>query len=281
MKKSGLFSYKLSIKRIPRILTSPLRIQPVYIIIGAQRCGSTSLYEYLTSHPHIAPAFVKEVHYFDVNYKNGNLWYRAHFPTLFQQHYVHLVQDYQLITGESSPYYIFHPHAPGRIAQNYPGIKIIALLRNPVDRAYSHYQHQVRLGLENLTFEDAIEHEPERLHGENEKMLNDENYFSFNHQAYSYLARGRYAQQLATWLNLFPRQNLKIIPTDELDANPQNTMDTLFDFLNLPAWKIISSHQFHQARYDTMNPTTREQLEAYFSPHNQDLNELLGVEYDW
>jgi hypothetical protein len=155
------------------------------------------------------------------------------------------------------------------------------LLRNPVDRAYSHYQHQVRLGLENLTFEDAIEHEPARLHGENEKMLSDENYFSFNHQAYSYLARGRYAQQLATWLNLFPRQNLKIIPTDELDANPQNTMDTLFDFLNLPAWKIISSHRFHQARYDTMNPTTREQLEAYFSPHNQDLNELLGVEYDW
>lgn len=281
MKKSGLFSYKLSIKRIPRLITSPLRIQPDFIIIGGQRCGSTSLYEYLISHQHIAPAFVKEVHYFDLNYKKGHFWYRAHFPTEIQQQYIRRRRQYRLITGESSPYYIFHPHAPSRIAKTFPDIKIIALLRNPIDRAYSHYQHQVRLGLENLTFGDAIEQEPARLHGEYEKMLTDESYFSFNHHAFSYLSRGLYARQLVVWRNLFPRDNLKVIHTEDLDKNPQSIMDSLFEFLNLPPWKLNSQKRLHQASYQKMGPSTREQLEAYFAPHNQELMELLGVAFEW
>jgi hypothetical protein len=163
---------------------------PRFIIIGAQRCGTTSLYSYLIGHPYVASALQKEIHFFDLNFKKGVSWYRTQFPQLGEQGF---------ITGEGSPYYIFHPHVPKRIFDTVPRAKLILLLRNPVDRAYSHYHHEVKLGVEPLSFEDAIDREEERLHGQGEKIIADESYYSFNHQHYSYLCRGVYAYQLTVW----------------------------------------------------------------------------------
>ena len=129
---------------------------PNFLIIGAQRCGTTTLYNQLVSHPDISPATTKELHYFDINFSKGIQWYKEQFND-------------ERIIGEASPYYIFHPLCPKRIFDIIPEVKIIVLLRNPVERAYSHYWHEIRLGKENLSFEDAISEESSRIKNESKK----------------------------------------------------------------------------------------------------------------
>ena len=136
-----------------RLLTSSLRSLPEFLVIGGQKCGTTSLHRYMKQHPNIIPPYKKDSGYFDANYYRGFSWYRAFFPLRSQmdklrtggQHYT---------TGEVTTTYIHHPLAAGRAAKALTGeVKIIALLREPAARAYSHYQHMVRTGREDLSFE--------------------------------------------------------------------------------------------------------------------------------
>src|SRR5205823_10005526 len=179
-----------------RATTNPLRLMPDFIIIGTMRGGTTSLYSYLTAHPYIGSAYMKEVHFFDVYYSKGLPWYRAQFPSSVQKYYAERVQKQSFITGEASPYYLFHPHAPKRIAKILPQVKLIVLLRNPVSRAYSHYYHEVTGGHEKLSFEEAIACEEERIGKEAEQLAQNEQYVSYKHRHFSYLARGIYVDQL-------------------------------------------------------------------------------------
>src|SRR5437588_2037479 len=156
-----------------RTMTNQVRLLPDFLIIGGQRCGTTSLYYYLINYPGISPACTKEVHFFDVNFEKGPGWYRAQFPTVIGKSYAKYARKHSLITGEASPYYLFHPHAPRRISALIPKVKLIALLRNPVDRAFSQHWLEVQSGYETLSFKEAIESEQERLAGEWEKMLED------------------------------------------------------------------------------------------------------------
>ena len=167
---------------------------PHFLIIGAQKCGTTSLYNYLIQHPQVCAASQKNF-IFDIYFQKGLNWYYNQFPLI--------KLNKLIITGEASPYYLFHPHAPKRIAKTLPNVKLIVLLRNPVDRAYSHYYHQVKMKTESLSFRQAIEEENKRLQPELIKMLENENYHSLPYQYYSYLARGRYIEQLQNWMNFF------------------------------------------------------------------------------
>src|SRR5947209_20310719 len=160
--------------------THPLRMMPDFIIIGTMRGGTTSLYSYLTTHPHIGSAYMKEVHFFDVYYSKGIGWYRSQFPSSIQKYYAEYVQKQQFITGEASPYYLFHPHAPKRITKFLPQVELIVLLRNPVSRAYSHYSHEVAGGHEKLSFEEAIECEQERIGKEAERLARNEHDVSYS-----------------------------------------------------------------------------------------------------
>src|SRR5215471_396843 len=151
-----------------RGMSSSMRVMPDFLIIGGQRCGTASLYYYLTEQHGIISAATKEVHFFDDFYTRGLDWYRAQFATVTYKYYIESVLRHPFITGEASPYYIFHPHAPRRIAQVLPHVKIIALLRNPIDRAYSQHWLEVKGKYETLPFEEAIKREPERIAGEHE-----------------------------------------------------------------------------------------------------------------
>jgi hypothetical protein len=290
-------SFPLVLKRLPRILTAPLRVLPDFIIIGAQRAGTTSLYEYLTAHPCVAAAFIKEVHFFDNNYAHGLNWYRAFFPIALVRDFLRRggtgVPNCRLLSGEASPYYLCHPHAARRVRETLPGIKLIVLLRNPIDRAYSHYHHHVRLGIETLAFEQAIAQEEARLSGEYEKMLADEHYYSFNHQAYSYLARGRYAEQLERWFSYFPKEQILILKSEDFQQNIPRTMDAVFQFLELPPRHSseypteLLFRKHHEASYPPMsellfrNAAIRTQLIKYFEHYNQKLYDLLESNFGW
>src|SRR5581483_7937596 len=216
-----------------RTITSSIRLLPDFIIIGAQRGGTTSLYAYLSQHPQIAPAVTKEVHFFDNNFEKGIGWYRTQFPFLIEKSIAKNIGKQNFITGEASPYYLFHPHVPERVAKVVPGAKLIVLLRNPVDRAYSHYYHEVELGHEKLSFEEALAQEEARTHEECARIVADQHYRSYNHQHYTYLSRGIYANQVQRWLNLFPREQLLVIKSEDFYADPDGIFQQTLAFLDV------------------------------------------------
>jgi hypothetical protein len=248
---------------------------PDFLIIGAQKCGTTFLYHLLCQHPYVEPATTKEVHFFDTNFAEGVQWYRSHFSPPSQQ------DGRKILTGESSPYYIYHPHAARRAAKVVPRAKLIALLRNPVDRAYSDYNHKFREAREHLSFEEAIEAEEDRLRGEKEKLLADEDYHSPKYRKYSYLSRGIYVDQLVEWDRHFDRDQLLVLKSEDFFENPRESYERVLGFLGLPMWQAGASGQRNEGEYGEMTLATRRRLEAYFEPHNHRLYEFLGVDFGW
>jgi hypothetical protein len=256
-------------------LTGSLRGLPSVLIIGAQKSGTTSLFNYLVRHPDVFPSLRKEVHYFDFNYDRGLKWYRAHFP------YTHQLRRGTL-TLDASPYYQVHPLVPQRAAELLPGVKLVALLRNPVDRALSHYQHEVRGGRETLSFAEAIEKEPERLAGEEKRLREDPSYYSYNHHRYSYMQRGLYVEQLRRWVEHFPRSQLLVLQAESLFRAPAEVTGEVYRFLGLPPHKLELKKPFVQVGYDRQMPADlRSKLVNYFEPYNRELFQWLGQEYDW
>jgi len=262
-------------------MTCRFRVLPHFIVIGAQKCGTTSMYKYLIKHPSIISAYRNEVHYFDQNFKKGICWYRSNFPSSLYMKYFQKISKNIHITGEASPYYIFHPLVPKRVFDLLPKIKLIALLRNPVDRAYSHYNHEMRKGRETLTFKDAIDKETERLSGESRKMLRNKNYYSYNHHRYSYLARGIYINQLKVWMDFFPKEQILIIKSEDLFNKTQEIMNQVTDFLNLPQRKMSDNKKYNVFKYQKMDPKVRIRLSNYFRPHNQRLYKYLDRDFGW
>lgn len=255
--------------------TARLRPLPDFLIVGAQRAGTTALYEYLRRHPAVVGPAWKEVNFFDVHYPRGEAWYRGHFPIGARS------RRLGSIVGEASPSYLFHPLGPERIRALLPDVRLIALLRNPVDRAHSHYHHEVELGREPLSFEDALEREEERMRGEQERMLADPEYFSHAWWNFTYLARGRYAEQLERWLAVFPRDQLLVLPSEQLFDRPGEAYARILEFLGAPPHELGSYPRVFGRDYSAMRPATRRQLADYYEEPNRKLSELLGQELGW
>jgi hypothetical protein len=253
--------------------TSPARMLPTFLVVGAKRAGTTSLYRYLTRHPGVLScAMGKGTHYFDVCFTRGWGWYRSSFP-LARGH---------AITGEASPYYMFHPLAPARIAAALPGVRLIMVLRDPVDRAWSHYHNERSLGTEPLSFEDAVAREVERLGGEAERMTSDPAYQSFAWRHHSYLARGRYAEQLERLYNLFPPDQVLVLQSEALLADPNVALGPVWPFLGLAPFTATDRLTYKPGgEYETMPAATRDCLNAYFGEHNERLYRLPGVRFRW
>jgi len=266
----SLYQVGLGMTARLRALTTETRL-PDFLIIGAQKCGTTYLYEKLTEHPHVAPALTKEVHFFDNGYHHGVAWYRGHFPA----------KEGNDITGEASPYYIFHPHAARRVQQTTPHAKLILLLRNPVNRAYSHYHHEARLGYEPLSFAEALAQENQRLQGEHEKMLTNEHYYSHAHQHYAYRSKGLYADQLQGWFDIFPQDQLLVLQSETFYQNTPVVMRQVTDFLGLSAWDSWQLSNPKRKGYAKMDPALRQSLATYYQPHNQRLYEMIGADFGW
>jgi len=260
------------------IASSPVRRFPDFMIIGGKRCGTTSLHNYLVEHPLVAPLFpsrqkIKGVHYFDSNFHRGRAWYRSHFAT-----FLTTTPLFRRTVGEASPYYLFHPHAADRARAFVPNVKLIVLLRNPVDRAYSHYRERCRQGVERLSFEEALEHEEERLKGEEERMLLDPSYYSFSHEHLSYVAQGYYARSLGRWTSLFDVSQFLILPSEDFFRDPRATYGKVLDFLGLPAFTPASFDRYNYHPGPSMLPPTRERLIVRFRPWNEELGDLVDFE---
>jgi len=262
-------------------IRSGLRAEPSFLIIGSQKAGTTSLFNYLLKHPCVLGPTQKEVHYFSDNFLKGRSWYQNHFPPLTAVYRRAVKTGRRPVTGEASPYYIFHPCAPERVHSTLPKAKIIVMLRNPVDRAYSHYKYHVKLGAEDLAFEDALNVEEERLAGEDEKLIADDSYFSFNHKMFSYQSRGRYIEQLKRWARYYSVGDMLIVRSEDFFEDSESIFADVLRFLGLPEHRLPEYQKFNAGGGDRMNPETRARLLDYFAPYNKRLYQFLGREMGW
>ena len=261
--------------------TNRSRVMPEFVIVGGQRCGTSSLYRYLIEHPAIAAATTKEVHFFDVNYARGAAWYRGHFPTSSHLRAVGRRTGMRPTSGEASPYYLFHPRAPYRLADMLPDAKLIVMLRDPVSRIVSHYHHEVALGHEDQPFQRAIELEPERLAGEEDRILREPSYHSYAHQHHSYFARGLYAEQLERWFSVFPRERFLVVESRRFFKDPTGELDRVLTFLGLPPQRRAEFEAHNTRAYAPVDVEVMAGLYERYEPQNRRLYDLLGEEYGW
>lgn len=272
----GKLKYGLIIRNFSYI-TSPIRIFPDFLIIGGVRCGTTSLYYDICEHSCVLPAAYDEIGFFDSNYELGFNWYKSMFPTKLQRKKIES-RTGVCITGEDTPFYFWDRIAAERIRKKLPDIKLILQLRDPVDRAYSNYNLSVRGGSETLSFEDSIKNEIVLL--EKNDNFESEEIEKFIRPR-SYIAKGLYYNQIRKWFELFSKDQIMVINTEDLSNNPNQTLQKIFEFLKLPNEKIENIQNRKVADYKPMNKETRRFLNDFFKPHNKKLFRLLGNSFNW
>lgn len=223
----------------------------------------------------------KGVHYFDSNYPRGDAWYRSHFPTEAARRRAEQAAGGPVVVGEGSPYYLFHPLAAERAGRDVPEARILLILRDPIERAFSHYRERVREGAEDLSFGDALAAESDRLAGEEDRIRNDPRYLSYAHEQQSYRAQSEYAPALARWLAHFPRDRVHVLAAEDFYAEPQKTCDQTFAFLGLPPAPLRDAKAWNAAPSRQLEPETRQALAEHFAPHNAELERMLDVTFDW
>lgn len=258
-----------------KLARSPLAdrcMLPSFLIIGAQRSGTTSLFRYLRQHPDILRPLKKEIDFFDRHWHRGLQWYTTHFP----------LRRPGKITGEASTNYLFHPACPARVRSLLPGVRLIALLRDPVARAFSHYQHERRGGNESRPFAEALAADAEAVRDAHCRLAAGELADSWIHRHHSYAERGRYAEQLARWRECFPPEQLYVTTAERFYREPDEVCAEIFDFLGLARYRIRAARAHNAARYDeTVPEAERRRLEAYYDGLSATLSRDYGIATQW
>jgi hypothetical protein len=254
------------------------RVLPDFLVIGAQRAGTTALYHGLVQHPQVLGAVAdKEVHFFDLHYGDGIDAYRGAFPTRASVRRA----EAEVKVGEATPYYLFHPAVPARVGAALPHARLIAVLRDPVERAWSQYRHEVDLGYEDLSFEEALAREDERLAGAAAQLERDASATSFAHQHHSYVARGRYVEQLERWWSVFPRERLLLVRAEDLFAHHEEVFAAICAHLDVPRWAPASWRPQNASTAAELSAVTRSSLRRTFEPWNDRLADATGRDWAW
>jgi hypothetical protein len=245
-----------------RAIEGPL---PDFVVLGTQKGGTSYFYSLLTEHPLVRRAAAKELHFFDNKFAEGVGWYRRCFSEGER------VDGHRTITGEASPSYLFDPQVPERMARIVPEARLIALLRNPVDRAYSHYQMEVRRGKEGRSFEEATEEEMITIEGQGDTV----------DVPHAYLRRGLYAEQLERFSFFANRDQLLVVKSENLFTRRLEVLERVLRFFRLPPFESTLASPAGRAPYEPLDPLTRRRLEGFFAPHNERLYYLLNTNFGW
>ena len=265
-------SYHRFVKRGLSGITASSRVLPDFIISGTVRSGTTSLYYNICEHPSVLPADYDEIGFFDSNYHLGINWYRSMFPTEKEMERVKKEPNFA-ITGEDTPFYFWKKEAAERILKDIPNSKIIIIFRNPVDRAYSNYQLGIRKKTETLSFEDAIDEEMNFLEKHSFRESVD--------RRRSYLSKGFYENQIKIWFNVFPREKIHILSTEDMQKNPEKTLLKIFQFLVIPNYTLKNPQKQKSSEYKKMDEKTRKILLDFYKPHNEKFFQIIQERFDW
>lgn len=244
---------------------------PDYIIIGGQRCGTTTMQALINQHPDAACTLGgvrEELHYF-CNHKRrrwGLEWYRGRFPDV-------------KVAGEKSPMYLQHPLVPLRIELSHlNNTRFICLLRNPIDRAWSNWYKAKAKGFVSGRFMAHCEREDDLLaeHGN----FWGQYYWGSEHHLRGILHRGRYAEQLAEWFHRFGRDRIMVIQSERFFNNQASVIRQVYKFLGLSEFKPTHKHQ-QRLDYHEMPKSTRQWLQKYYRVLNYQLYDLVKEDYGW
>ncbi len=261
--------------------TAHWRAVPDYLIIGVKRGGTTSLQQYLTAHPDVLePKAAKSSHYFDANYAESWSWYRGHFP---RQRWMdeQRAAGRPVVVGEASPYYCFHPLALERIASRLPHVRMILVLRDPVERVWSHHAYEVARGNEDLALADALDAEPARTAGAAERIRTGRVPDDRQWRLHAYLPRGYYAEQIEAVRQHFQPSQLHIVVSEELFERPLEVMNGVFSFLGVAPVSAGRFDPVNANRKSELDPSVRERLAVHYAPHNERLYQLVERRLPW
>lgn len=263
--------------------TSGLRMEPDFLLCGANRGGTTALWRALISHPLVAPATLhKGVGYFDLNYARGPQWYRGHFPLRVVAHHRTRRYGRPPLAMEASGYYLDHPAAVNRIAENLPGVKAVVMLRDPVERAHSAHRNATHRGFEALGFDEALAAEQDRNTGERERMAADPGYRSVADRHHSYLRRGQYVERLEVFFDLLGRDHVHVLFSERFAEHPEPEYAGVLDFLGLPGHRPEAGFgRWNAAPPAQMSARARQLLEQHYAPYDERLETLLGEPLAW
>lgn len=246
----------------------PKQNAPEFIVIGAAKCGTSSLFNYLKSHPQILLPHKKELNFFGAKLKYSLDWYLAHFPSISDRP--------EFITGEATPNYIRFPQAATQIKAHFPKIKLIVLLRNPIDRSLSWHHHKLNSGLAKGTFAEAVAYEIKQL-----ENFSEENFKKTIYHNPDNILGSLYLYKLKIWMKLFEREQFCIIKSEDLYSDPEKVMKRVFTFLGLENHSLSEYSKFNAGSYQPISDELRQTLADYFRPHNQKLEEYLDMKFDW
>jgi hypothetical protein len=268
-----------------RRATAQFRVLPDFVIVGAQKAGTTSLYAYLRAHPRVLPAASKEVHFFDTcAWDAGPETYRANFPMRAHMRLARRLRGAEVITGEATPYYLYHPLAPERLAATAPDTKIIILLRDPVERTLSHYWHEVRGKRETLPVREALEAEGDRLRGREAALVAGQPPCQhLDHRNFSYRARSRYSQQVAKYLRLFPAEHVLVLQSEKLFSDDPEVKQRLAEFLGLPPLSrpFVAENVGSRSPRNAEEAAVRDMLVRDLAEDEDRLRDILGEDFRW
>ena len=262
--------------------TSDARALPGLLICGGQRCGTTSMYKALVQHPTILrPVWRKGVHYFDTAHDHDLRWYRAHFPFQRQLDRAALRHGTRALCFESSPYYLFHPRAADRIATELPDVRVLVLVRDPVERAYSAHAHERARGYEDLEFAQALAREDRGLAAESARLREDASYESHLHRHQAYRARGEYAAQIERFAALIGRDRIKVVDSHRFFAEPEHVFPEVLDWLDVAPRGEQTFDRHNSRDRSELDPGLRRELEDYYLPFDEALTPWLGHVPTW
>ncbi len=242
-----------------------LRAFPDFLVIGAQKSGSTSLFNYLCLHPRVQGSFPKEIFYFSREFERGERWYRRHFP---RRSYL---EKHEAVTGEATTMYLCSADAPGRVAALLPDVKLIAVLREPAARAVSHFNHRRRTGAETRQVNEVFSADTIRRFERGDQLAEPDAL---------YFERGDYAANLIPWLACFSPEHLLILEAEEMFADPPSVVARVLSFIGLDPVPLTISKAFNSSASGLPKPEQFAALRNSFSQRNQKLREL-GFSMSW
>ncbi len=267
------------------VATARWRTPPDFLVLGTKRGGTTTLWRALAAHPAVfrlwpGPQKLKSSHFFTMRYQRGPAYYRSYFPLLATRALTSRWSNGPRLAGEASPLYLYDPRVPERVAEALPGVKGVVLLRNPVDRAYSHYQERRKEGVEPLAFGAALEAEEGRTAGELERMTADPAYYGQAFDWFSYRDRGVYAPQLSRWLGALPPDDLLVVRSEDFYRSPASLTAQVLRFLGVSA-EVPKVDRYNEIPRSSMDPGIRRELAEFYRPHVAEVESLLARRFDW
>ncbi len=274
--------------------TAGQRPLPEFLLIGTKRGGTTSLYFHLLRHSQVVPlfprpdhlpkaSFTKGVHYFDANHHRGERWYRSHFPSerVRRAAGARSAGTPSVVAGEASPYYLFHPLAADRAAALLPDVRLLTLLRDPVERTFSHWKERRRAGMEPLSFADALAAEDDRIGADEQRLRNGEIRASYAHEQQSYARQSEYVTSLERWLGHYPTERLLVVTTEDYVRDSQQVVDDCTVFLGLRRELLPGAEQRNSTADAELPAAVRRRLEQRFAPYNHRLEQLVRRSLPW